>query len=411
MCIRDSYHPEGRRVGTPTDVDRDLDFSFPQRDYLLPRILPQKWFKWKEDLYKKFGVKLGFSYQAIYQNASKTTNFFGVDGNRDVAAGWGLIEGKWEMYNRGKDFEGSLVATLDYRHTFTDGQDPPFWGTFEAPGSLWPTDFAFISWDPWVPVAYWEQWFAKDRFVMRLGNQLAGQIYDFSRFKDPRVAFSGTLFNVAPTVIPAPGPGLGAAFELWPVKNSPLYVVGTVNDMNFKLEEWTWDEAIKDADFFYGLEVGYNWARAKGDFDHLHLNLFYADKPAENPLPIFPSESGWGLKVAGEKQMGRLVGFGSYTYNTSKGGAFGATFAKHATTAGLALLKPFGLRGEIGLGSSWAQPHNENFNSQYGAEAYWKFLLLPNLWVTPGAQVIFDPTFNPQEDRVTIAQIKARLFF
>jgi hypothetical protein len=25
--------------------------------------------------------------------------------------------------------------------------------------------------------------------------------------------------------------------------------------------------------------------------------------------------------------------------------------------------------------------------------------------------VIFDPTFNPQEDTVTIGQIKARLFF
>jgi len=26
----EGYHPEGRRVGTPTDVDRDLDFSFPK---------------------------------------------------------------------------------------------------------------------------------------------------------------------------------------------------------------------------------------------------------------------------------------------------------------------------------------------------------------------------------------------
>jgi hypothetical protein len=34
------------------------------------------------------------------------------------------------MYNRGKDFEGSLVATLDWRDTFTDGNDPPVWGTF-----------------------------------------------------------------------------------------------------------------------------------------------------------------------------------------------------------------------------------------------------------------------------------------
>ena len=404
------YGDEGRRIGTPLDVERDLDFSFPKRDYVLPRIIPQKWFKWKEDLYEKAGVKLGFSYQAIYQNASDTTSFFGFDGEDDVAAGWALLEGKWEMYNRGQDYEGSLVAALDWRHTFTDGRDPAAWGTFDV-GSLWLTDVAYIEWDPWVPVAFWEQWFTKDRFVVRLGQQNVGQIYDFFRFKDLRVAFSGTPFNAPASVVPFPGPGLGAAFELWPIKDSTLYVVGTVNDMNFEIEEWTWDDAIDDADFFYGLEVGYNWARAPGDFDHLHLNLFYADKPAENPLPIFPSKSGWGFKILGEKQMGRLVGFGSYTYNTSKGGAFGATFARHQTTAGLAVLKPFGLRGEIGLGTSWAQPRDSDLRSQYGMEGYWKLLLLPNLWVTPGVQVIFDPTFNPQEDTVTIAQIKARLFF
>jgi hypothetical protein len=407
---REGYHPEGRRVGTPTDVDRDLDYSFPKRDYVLPRIIPQKWFKYKEDFYEKYGVKLGFSYQAIYQRASDTTSFFGFSGENDVAAGWALLEGKWEMYNRGQDYEGSLVAALDWRHTFTDGRDPAFWGKLDA-GSLWPTDFGYIEWDPWVPVAYWEQWFTKDRFVLRLGQQNVGQIYDFFRFKDLRVAFSGSLFNAPATVVPFPGPGLGGAFELWPIKDSTLYVVGTVNDMNFEIEEWTWDDAIEDADFFYGLEVGYNWARAPGDFDHLHVNLFYADKPAENPLPSTPSESGWGFKILGEKQSGRFVGFGSYTYNTSKGGAFGATLAKHATTAGLAVLKPFGLRGEIGLGTSWAQPFDNDLRSQYGVEGYWKLLLLPNLWVTPGVQVIFDPTFNPQQDTIAIAQIKARLFF
>jgi hypothetical protein len=402
---REGYHPEGRRVGTPTDVERDLDFSFPKRDYLLPRIIPQKWFKWKEDIYEEYGVKLGFSYQTLYQQASDT-----LTGEDEAWAGWALLEGKWEVFNRGKDFEGSLVATLDWRHTLGGKEEPAFWGVLDV-GSQWPTDLGYIEWDPWVPVAYWEQWFTKDRFVVRLGQQNVAQIYDFFRFKDLRVAFSGTPFNAPATVMPLPGPGLGAAFELWPIKDSTLYVVGTVNDMNFETEEWTWDDAVRDKDFFYGLEVGYNWARAPGDFDHLHVNLFYADKPDENPLPPFPSEAGWGFKVLGEKQMGRFVGFGSYTYNTAEGGAFGVTFARHLTTAGLAVLKPFGLRGEIGLGTSWAQPKNDNLQSQYGVEGYWKLLVLPNLWVTPGVQVIFDPTFNPQEDTVTIGQIKARLFF
>ena len=404
------YGDEGRRIGTPVDVERDLDFSFPKRDYILPRIIPKKYFKWKEDLYEKYGVKLGFSYQAIYQKASETTSFFGFEGENDVAGGWALLEGKWEIYNRNKDYEGSLVASLDWRTTFTGGRDPAFWGVFDV-GSQWPTDFGYVEWDPWFPVAFWEQWFTKDRFVLRLGQQNVMGIYDFFRFKDLRVAFSGTPLTAPAAAIPFPGPGLGAAFELWPIKDSTLYVVGTVNDMNFEIGRWTWDTAIKEADFFYGLEVGYNWTRGKGDFDHLHFNLFFADKPAENPLPIFPNESGWGFKVLGEKQFGRFVGFGSYTYNTAEGGAFGATFSRHTVTAGGAFLKPFGMRGEIGIGATWADPIDNALRDQYGVEAYWKILITPSLWVTPGVQFIFDPTFNPDTDTIGIYQIKARLFF
>ena len=86
-----------------------------------------------------------------------------------------------------------------------------------------------MRWDPWFPVGFWEQWFTKDRFVLRVGNQLVNQIFDFSRFKDPRVAFSGTGFTAPMAAMPLPGPGFATAFEWWPIGGSPLYVVGTVN--------------------------------------------------------------------------------------------------------------------------------------------------------------------------------------
>jgi hypothetical protein len=124
---------------------------------------------------------------------------FGSERDKDVAAGWALLEGRWEMFNRGQDFEGSLVAALDWRHTFTDRRDPAEWGKSDV-GLLWPTEFGYIEWNPWLPVAFWEQRFTKDRFVLRLGQQTVGQIYGFFRFKDLRVAFSGSLFNAPATV-------------------------------------------------------------------------------------------------------------------------------------------------------------------------------------------------------------------
>jgi len=105
----------------------------------------------------------------------------------------------------------------------------------------------------------------------------------------------------------------------------------------------------------------------------------------------------------------RNLGFASYTYNTAEGGGLGATFARHTVTAGGARLKPLGVRGEVGLGTAWMSPLDDTLSDQYGGEVYWKILLSPDLWVTPGFQFIFDPAFDPQEDFVGIAQLKLRL--
>ena len=51
-----------------------------------------------------------------------------------------------------------------------------------------------------------------------------------------------------------------------------------------------------------------------------------------------------------------------------------------------------------------------DLDDQWGLEAYWKVLFTPDLWITPGVQMIWDPSLNPNDDFVSIAQIKFRLF-
>ena len=412
------YPPEKRQVGTPTDVVQDLATSFPKPDSVFRGRVPEGYFGWKEELYEKAGVKLGISYQGLFQKASDTTNGFPLPAeDTDLAAGgWLLIEGKWEAYNQGEDWQGGLTAALDWRHGFGNAADP---AAFQAEtGSLWATDFAYLPWDPWFPVLYWEQWGKKDVFVVRLGNQVALQMYDFFRFKDPRTSFTGSPFTAPSASIPFPPPGLGASFEWWPTEGSPLYVVGTVNDMNTEVGRFSWDNALEYGQFFYGFEVGYNWARSRTDFDHVHLALFHADE-RDTAAPVFPNAAGGGFKLAGSKQWDQTVGFANYTYNSSEGGGFGLTLAEHAANAGVARLEPLGYRGELAVGASWAHPI-QNFQSglptwdgardQYGLETYWKLLLMPDLWVTPGVQMIFDPSYNPDTDFIGIARLKFRLF-
>lgn len=48
---------------------------------------------------------------------------------------------------------------------------------------------------------------------------------------------------------------------------------------------------------------------------------------------------------------------------------------------------------------------------QFGLESYWKILMTPNSWLTPGVQVVFDPAFNPDEEVIVIPHVKFRFFF
>jgi len=411
-------------IENPNSVDFDLNTAFPQTGAAFEGRIPEKYFDWKTDLNDKYGLKLAFSYQSLYQNASDGGGILLGPSNNDTAwGGWAVVEAKWKAFDRGGDFEGSLVAALDWRHTIGGEQDPA--NLFADIGSLWPTDFVYLSWDPWFANLYWEQKFKKDQakntgFVLRVGTQVAAQFIDFFRFKDARTSFSGGPFTVAPTSLPTPPPGLGASFRWSPASGSPLYVSGTINDMNAEAGEWSWDNAFDYGQFFYGLEVGYNWRRSPGDFDHLHLLAFYADEK-DTQLPVLPNESGNGFKVLGSKQWGRIVGFGSYTYNTAEGGGFGVTFAKHTVNAGVALQRLLGINGELALGATWMEsidnlflptlPPGTQIKDQYGFELYWKLLLTPDLWITPQVQYIVNPSFNPTTDSILIPGLKFRLFF
>lgn len=397
------YPTEGRVIGGPTDVDVDLATSFPRPNSLWAgSLLPDSWSAVKERIYEDVGLKFAASYQTLVQTATSTNT------GRDTAwAGWFLLEAKWELLDRKGENTGSLVADLDWRHTMGGQANPAEWGVLEV-GSLWPTDVAFFDWDPSLAILYWEQWLPKDTFVLRLGKQLAINSFDFFRFKDARTSFSATPLS-AHTSIPAPAFGQAVSFKWWPKEGSGFYVHGTLNDMNGDPTELGLDTFFDEREYFYGLELGYNWRRSPRDFDHVHVDFFYADEKSSQPA-FLPNEAGGGFKVLGEKQKGRWVSFGSYTYNEAEGGGLGLTFAEHTLTAGVSLLNPFDVRGEASIGTVYMTPIDDNLRDQYGGEVYWKLLVAPDLWVTPGFQFIFDPSFRPDEDFVGIAQLKLRLF-
>ena len=233
------------------------------------------------------------------------------------------------------------------------------------------------------------------------------------RFKDSRVSFTTGPFAFHPTV-PAPTFGFGAGFKWWPDEESGLYFAGSLNDMNGdpNLQGFDWS-TVGRGEFFYGAEVGYDWKRDKDDYDHVHLHVFYADERSTRSPETLPNKAGGGFRLLGEKQWNPWVGFASYTFNTAEGGGVAGTFSEHTATAGVAYLNPFNVTGEATVGLLYMNPIEEIFEQEvrdkYGLEAYWRLRLTPQIWVTPGIQLVVHPSMNLESDFVAIPHIKFRV--
>jgi hypothetical protein len=399
------------RDNNPLEAGRVIDEIAPTPGALIPYGVPQSWFDFKDDIYEKYGLRFGFSYQILGQYASDVL----PEAAYDTALGqwWGSML-KWTLLNRGSDNEGHLVFSMFERSPVGNNAAPASFGLSDV-GSL-TSNIEFTSWRFAIENLYWEQWLnlGQHEVMVRIGNQVVTTLLNPFRFKDSRLSFTTGPWAYHPTV-PAPTFGFGTGVKWWPDKDpSGLYIAGSVNDMNGdpNLEGFGWS-TVGRGEFFYGLEFGYDWKRSKDDYDHVHLLLFYADERSTRSPDTLPNKSGGGFRIGGEKQWDRWVGFGGYTFNTSQGGGIAASLSRHTLTAGVAYLNPFGIEGEAAASLLYMNPIEEIFDEpvrdEYGLEIYWRMRLSNNIWVTPGARLIVDPALNQDDDFIAMPHLKLRV--
>jgi hypothetical protein len=367
------------------------------------------YFDWKDKIYDKIGLRFGVSYQMLYQTASTVVE--GADNNA-WSDWWGFMI-KWTLINKDKRNKGSLVFSMFERNPIGNHQFPSNFGPINV-GSI-TTAIEFTTWDFAIENLYWEQWFGlgERNLMIRVGNLAAAALIDPFRFKDARKNFTTGPFCYHVTK-PDPTFGFGITFKLAPAKGTGLYLSGAVTDMNGDPNSMGFDwSTVSNLQFFYGAEVGYNWVRGKGDYDHLSLLVFYATDRSTRNADVAPNEPGGGFSILGEKQIDRWVGFLKYTYNTAEGGGGLGTFSHQTGTAGVVYKNLFNISGDIGIGFYFMDPLDNIFGDdtglQTGIEAFWHVLLTRNILVTPGIQLQWNPTLNPEADFVSIPHIKFRV--
>jgi hypothetical protein len=364
----------------------------------------------RQRLYERYGLTYALSYQQLTQYATQTVP--GVPQNWAVG-GWAAPGVTWTPLDRGGDYQGSLVVRPGWRGPIGKNPWPAPFGPANL-GSAW-SAYEFTSWNDHFEIEdlFWEQRIGP-QFSFRLGNQGPQTTINTFRFKDARTSFTASPLAFSET-IPYPAFGAGLSFRWRPIEGSGLYVNGVLNDMNGNPSQGSlnWSH-LQLGQLFGGVEVGKQWRRENGEYDQLALLVFHAGTRSILSPTTTPNQAGAGFKLLGEKQWGSVVGFAAYTYNTARGGGISTSFSGNTAVAGAALLRPFGIRGEVALAGMWSQPFRDIFpgsgqRDQWGIETYWNLAVTPNMTVTPGIQLIFDPSFNPRSSFIAVPDVKFRI--
>jgi Carbohydrate-selective porin, OprB family len=364
----------------------------------------------RERLYDQYGITYAASYQQLNQYATRTLP--GVGQNWAIG-GWAAPSVTWTPLDRGGDYQGSLVLRGAWRGPIGDNPWPAPFGPANL-GSAW-SAYEFTSWNDHFEIEdlFWEQRIGPT-FSFRVGNQGPQATINTFRFKDARTSFTASPLAFSET-IPYPAFGAGLSFRWRPIEGGGLFMNGVLNDMNGNPSQGSlnWSH-LQLGQLFGGIEVGKQWRRENGEYDQLALDVFHAGTRSIFSPNTTPNKAGAGFKILGEKQWGPIVGFAAYTYNTAQGGGISTTFSGNTAVAGVALLRPFGIVGEAAVAGMWSLPFDNIFpgsgqRAQYGMETYWNIALTPNTTVTPGIQLIFNPSFNPTVNFIAVPDVKFRV--
>lgn len=381
---------------SPDSVDEQLAQPLERADALFEtdplQPLHDIWERRTRQLQQIIWLDLGLNYTSLYQFSDKA-----LPGEQSEAGSGDLdFFGRWDLVNRGASWPGALVFFTETRHRYT-GIPPSELGA--AIGSLWGTTNAFSTQSYALTELYWEQGSLRDRFIYRLGKMDPDSIYDRSRYSTANDAFLNQAFSKT-LAMGTPGTGLGAAAAVFPFTNT--YLLGGVHDANGTK---TTLGKIERAEFFTALELGFVPRYRKPGAGLYHVTLWSRDRRRNPETP-----SGRGVALTFQQEIGpdgNFVPFVRYAYAEG-----GATTVRQAFVVGAGIEEPFGQNEDlVGIGLSWGQPTDRSLGDQYVLEAFYRIHVTPYTHLTPDLQLIFDPSENPDVDRIAVGSIRLRTIF
>ena len=352
------------------------------------------WFDAKRSLNEKYGLKLQFSYQALYQNADSSL------GEDEAAAGRVEAQGAWTLLGRGTKNPGVLSFRLEDRHTLGTEIPPTQLGA--QFGSASQTGTGFSDFGTALTEIAWRQTLLSGRMKFVVGKISAISWYNAHALSSPKRSFQNTALQSSLSK-PAPGRGIGggAATRL----GSRFVVLAGIHDANARAPDNPFD-TIDENEFYKSLEI--RWLPTtfeRSRWDKVQVQIWHQDERADKGIP-----SGQGVTFSASRLyqdfwmpfiLGGVSDGDASIFDADLVAGVGFGFQPIHGTA----------RDVLAFAVGWGRPSDEELQEQYTAEVFYRFPLVGNLVITPSAQLIVNPANNPDEDKVWVLGARIRLTF
>lgn len=376
--------PGAARFGGPTSVQEELaeDRIDTRRSGL------DRWNAWKDGLDDRYGLQFSIEYNALSQGFSDS-----AVGEDFAAGGITRLFGSWALVGRGTPNQGSLVLRVDHRHRYTD-LSPQDAGI--AAGSALPTGSLFSARDLGLVNLQWSQAILDGRGGFVFGFTPADDYFHAYALASPLTAFSNLAFSTGGEIA-LPDTGLGIAGGT--MLGEHWYWKGGVHDANGDSTDPNLD-VFDDWELYKNLEVGWTSGQDMLFVNNLHLGAWHVDERAKAGVP-----DSWGVVVNASWYVKehRLLPF-------LRGGWSDGEAALLDGQVSIGAGKQMRERDLAGIGVSWGSPAAADGRDQWTTELFYR-LQIGNLAITPSLQVVANPALHPDEDRLFIGSLRARVVF
>jgi porin len=339
---------------------------------------------WKAGVKERTGLGFGIDYLSLGLAATDSL------GDSTAASGVFRIYGTWELFNRGKKNDGSLVFKVEHRHAYTDVAPAAFAGELGYAGL---TSVGYSDQGLRATHLFWRQRFGDGRGVSYIGFLDTTDYADVYTLASPWTGFANIAFqNGSGAMGGIPDGALGAMVGGFLTNN--LYLVGGIADANGDPTDLGdgFDSMLNDFETFKTLELGWVSKQEEVFLNNAHVTLWQIDERNRAGTP-----DGWGISASITKSTDNCF----MPFLRGGWADDGGSFYEASVSAGFGYTPNPG-QSMLGVGLNWNRPNRSTFGAnlddQYSLELFQQLQLTEGIELTPSVQVIKNPALDPTDD-------------